>query len=1660
VPSLFSGAVATLAALTLFALFAALSGTPAAAADGAGATGAAGGAGVPPPPVTVPDWADGWAELWPGSTRADEADLAGPALAGPAGDDSDARGARGVLGPPAGSPAGPPGSSRWSVRPLDRTPLANAPLPPGPRDLSPFLPAALAPFLPPRGVPGLPGFGTFGTFGDFGSFGGLAGLPGVGGLGGFAPASGGAGRGTRAAAGPSACDSVDLASGAYRHRPPADLSVKDPLGGPDAFFARAYSSATAQRGYQSPGLAAGWTHPYDVSVKPAAPVPDAQPWQPLTLVWPGAAPASPAEEPLAPLLDASGRPTGAFAHAHGTPYRATGAPDLSPAAPKGQWRWLRLEFTQDYGRLVLAFAPAPADAARTYRYRLARVARMVGAREVGFTLVYGSPAKPDGPLSALVNDAGLALLTFEHDPQLGFLRRVTDRFGRTVLYQFGAAAGTAELLAVSPVLTPSQLPADGSLPPFPSAPPAAGSLWPRWQYAYERIEGQPRLTAVAVPDASAGVDPAAGLPRRYAAARVSYDPAAGFATARADANGNRRAYEYLPAAGAPGTPGYVPPLCRVTVTDRAGGVAHRFARIVEGGFKDGGTVDAFGHAAAVLYGDGANPLRPSGAVTAAGRTFGYTSDAFGRLTRLSLPRTGWVPPGPAQAAPTAATAAEVAAAAAARHTELRRDYAAPADPADPADPRGALLGAAWAGPGGERGPALGLRYGPDTAGDPASAGAAEEEGLVTALVWPDARRLYGRGNREVPVTTTLRHTALGQVAAVTNPAPEEPGPHAAALGTVTTAFAYTTAPPGARGGADPYGSYDPYDGFTRGSEVFGEPLARTDPLGRVTRWRWDERGNCVAAVDPEGHRTDFAYDAWDRLIRVVHPATGETGRGRGWTEFAYALPGLPDAPVTEVREFDESGRLVARRAGWLLGPEGEVRAAGVPGLRADLALDAAYRVTLRRDASGRRVAWAYDAAGLLREARQLSPAGEVLSRSLWPPAFPGGEGQDGQEGQGGGGDAYDPDGLWLRRVDGAADDRTTGGTVTALWRAPDDGRVLARGVTGPGGEVAEQVAFDWDPFGHLAGARDRVGVYSFPRDGRTGRPLQSLAAYYRKDGTLTDAAGCAYGYYPDGRLAEVVTGGLRFGYSYDAAGRLVGCGPSLSGTRAAPGNTRYAYSPADRLAAKTTWVSGALRQVSTGYRSDARGRLVGMAITATDCWGVEKPLARLSVTLDALGDPVRIAGRVLDPRAGRASLAPLSRAASLARPPRLAPFASAFGYDAAGRLRGDGSDFSPSAAFEGSLGEGPGGGPFTRLAPDAAGNWLAYGSYAAFGGLAGLAYDGAHRPVGDGFAYDARTGAPTLWRGVPLVPDARGLPAAFGPGLAAGAHATAGVDAARAASLQAQAPPAAVGGGTLRVAYRFDGLVAWTEDALGRRTAYAYDARAAGGALPVEAFRVIEAAAGGGAGHTYAAATLWGWGADGLAYERFQRPAFLGAGTGGGPRAGAGLLDTDAEHVLPVFDPLGSALFRLDARRGLILSDGRLSGGGARKAVRYRPGSLSLGPRGGLASTDPASGWRGQWGYLTDPATGLQLVPGPSGEAGELLSRAGGGPGSRWYDPALGRFLTPDPGYLLDPSPGAVLAGMASPYAVDGGVLNRVTADRIDPYAPFSVRRAGTTRPF
>ncbi|MBK3395216.1 MULTISPECIES: RHS repeat protein [Methylobacterium] len=169
--------------------------------------------------------------------------------------------------------------------------------------------------------------------------------------------------------------------------------------------------------------------------------------------------------------------------------------------------------------------------------------------------------------------------------------------------------------------------------------------------------------------------------------------------------------------------------------------------------------------------------------------------------------------------------------------------------------------------------------------------------------------------------------------------------------------------------------------FTRGA--FGRLAARTDPLGYVTRFSYDERPGAafwtptaltrpdgvtvrreaephratLTLTDGEGRRTLYRYGPFDLLEAIEDPKGGHL-------RFAY------DAEERLVRVENQLGRhwSFARAAAGRV-----VAEADFSGLTTGHAYDRADRVVEARHADGARIAYAYDRTGLLVRKEAFAP---------------------------------------------------------------------------------------------------------------------------------------------------------------------------------------------------------------------------------------------------------------------------------------------------------------------------------------------------------------------------------------------------------------------------------------------------------------------------------------------------------------------------------------------------------------------------------------------------------------------------------------------------------------------------------------------------------------
>jgi RHS repeat-associated protein len=322
-------------------------------------------------------------------------------------------------------------------------------------------------------------------------------------------------------------------------------------------------------------------------------------------------------------------------------------------------------------------------------------------------------------------------------------------------------------------------------------------------------------------------------------------------------------------------------------------------------------------------------------------------------------------------------------------------------------------------------------------------------------------------------------------------------------------------------------------------------VARTDPLGHVTRWEYDAACDLVAVTDPLGGTRTAAYNAAHQAVEVVGPD------GRRWAA-----------------EYDDAGRLVA-----VTDPGGARTAYGFRdgllatvtdalGRRQEFETDAAGLVVAMTDPDGTREAYARDAFG--RVTTVVDAAGGT-TRYGWTAqgwlawrVLPDGA-TDRWE--------YDGEGNQVAHVDALGQATTTEYTAFDLPAAATDadGRrtLLAydtelrlTAVTDPAGRTW---SYRYDPAGRLVAETDYRGrTVSFDHDA-AGRLVSRVNASGQRVDHRRDAAGAivATRRLEPGGAEEVLE------FARDAAGRIVrATGPGTELTRA--------YDAAGRLVEETT----------------------------------------------------------------------------------------------------------------------------------------------------------------------------------------------------------------------------------------------------------------------------------------------------------------------------------------------------------------------------------------------------------------------------------------------------------------------------------------------------------
>jgi RHS repeat-associated protein len=313
--------------------------------------------------------------------------------------------------------------------------------------------------------------------------------------------------------------------------------------------------------------------------------------------------------------------------------------------------------------------------------------------------------------------------------------------------------------------------------------------------------------------------------------------------------------------------------------------------------------------------------------------------------------------------------------------------------------------------------------------------------------------------------------------------------------------------------------------------------AVTDPLGNVTRWEHDARGQVTACTDPLGRVTRCTYDDRGNLVMITHP-DGSQATAEYNDECQPVQLTQPDGGLWR-QEFDSRGRRTR-----LITPDGSSTRFGYDdrGHLADVTFPDGAVTEVACDAAGLQVEVIgpdgararYQRDGFGRVTRVTAPDGGVTGLD-WTPegrpksrTLPGGVPESW---------SWDGEGNLIRRV------RATG-AVTSYEYGPFDKLAVIRGPDGTRSEFRYDTQlrltqvihaglswrYDYDLAGRLVAETDYNGAtttYSYDPAGQLTRRVNA------------SGQAVAYRYDVLGKLAEQAADGAVTTFGYDRAGRLV-----------------------------------------------------------------------------------------------------------------------------------------------------------------------------------------------------------------------------------------------------------------------------------------------------------------------------------------------------------------------------------------------------------------------------------------------------------------------------------------------------------------------------------------
>lgn len=299
-------------------------------------------------------------------------------------------------------------------------------------------------------------------------------------------------------------------------------------------------------------------------------------WGALKLVYPNGA-----SETLTPQLS-GGVPTGSFTTTAGAPYLVSGV----AGTPTGTWQSVTVTW-KDQTKWQFTLLSGTT-------YVLSQITNRLG---LGLNFTWNASRA-----LTQVSDvsSSTVLLTLAYD-NFGRITTATDAYNRQIAYTFNPGSSTtpAVLQNVSQMVTAGT-----------SSPPA------QFTYTYTSDKGQ-QLNTITVPSPTG---------TGTSTATINYS-SIGKVTSVVDANGNQRVYTYNT-----GT-------TQVQVKDSANNVALSWTQKFNSSNLDTGITDAASHSTTIVYGDTANPLRPTSVTDRNSHQTTYTYDSFGNILTVTTPRS-------------------------------------------------------------------------------------------------------------------------------------------------------------------------------------------------------------------------------------------------------------------------------------------------------------------------------------------------------------------------------------------------------------------------------------------------------------------------------------------------------------------------------------------------------------------------------------------------------------------------------------------------------------------------------------------------------------------------------------------------------------------------------------------------------------------------------------------------------------------------------------------------------------------------------------------------------------------------------------------------------------------------------------------------------------